>query len=237
MDYLAFTKNRTRFLRDFYSESSKPFLETRRKIEAGEPPFEPPYSEDSEPAFLGEWLDAGDAVALLGQFVVSALSDRLKLYIEHWVTELRQRAGDEQLNAVGVGRPTDAAYKNAFKKGWLAGYHAYCEQLGVKWSESGVDPHLLEQLALARNNSQHPTDITSVRVRQTEEEAERFPGGAFASAFDVKASEAVKGLRFTRPPRLEVTPEKLKLAFDAVETFCTWLDGQHPIRRRYAAIA
>jgi hypothetical protein len=79
MDYLAFTKNQTQFLRYFYSEAAKPFLETRRKIEAEEPPFEPPYSEDAEPAFLSEWQDAGDALILLGQCVASMLSDRLKL--------------------------------------------------------------------------------------------------------------------------------------------------------------
>ena len=97
MDYLTFTKWQTQFLRYFYSEAAKPFLETRRKIEAEEPPFEPSYSEDAEPAFLGEWQDAEDALALLGQCVASLLSDRLKLYLEHWVRELRDSAGDAQL--------------------------------------------------------------------------------------------------------------------------------------------
>jgi hypothetical protein len=233
MDYLAFTKVRTHFLRYFYSDAAKPFVETRRKIDAEEPPFEPPYSEDSEPAFLSEWLDADDALALLGQCVASLLSDRLKLYLEYWVRELRRHAGDQQLAAVGIGVPTDPAYKSAFKDGWLTGYRAYCEKLGVRWSESGADLDLLEQLALTRNTAQHPTDITSVRVRQTEMDAERFPQGVFADRLDVAANDGMKGIRFMWPPRVEITAENLAQAFE-VERFCEWLDAQHPMRQPLA---
>jgi hypothetical protein len=231
MNYLAFTKQRIQFLRYFYSEAAEPFVETRRKIEAEEPPFEPPYSEDSEPAFLGEWLEAGDALALLGQSIASLLSDRLKLYIEYWVDELRRHAGDQGLADAGIGVPTDPVYKGAFKDGWLTGYRTYCEKLGVIWSESGADLDLLEQLALTRNTAQHPTDITSVRVRQTEMEAERFPVGVFADRFDIAANHSRKGTRFMWPPRVEITAENLALAFDEVEKFCEWLDSQHPMRQ------
>jgi hypothetical protein len=234
MDYLVFTKQRIQFLRYFYSEAAKPFVETRRKIEAEEPPFEPPYSEDSEPAFLSEWLEAGDALALLGQCIASLLSDRLKLYIEHWVNELRRHAGDQQLANAGIGVPTDPAYKNAFKDGCLTGYRAYCEKVGVRWNESGADLDLLEQLALTRNTAQHPTDITSVRVQQTEMDAERFPQGVFADKLDVAANDGAKGTRFMWPPRVEITAENLALAFDEVEKFCEWLDSQHPMRQPLA---
>jgi hypothetical protein len=134
---------------------------------------------------------------------------------------------------VGVGLHTDGAYKSAFKKGWLTGYRAYCDKLAVKWTESGADLDLLEQLALARNTSQHPTDVTSVRVRQTEDDAMRFPRGVFADAFNIKANERVNGIRwYMWPPRLEITAEKLACTFDEVDKFCTWLDTQHPMRRR-----
>jgi hypothetical protein len=229
MDYLAFTKVQTRFLRYFYSEASKPFLETRRKIDDEEPPFEPPYSEDSEPAFLNEWMDAEDALALLGQCVASLLSDRLKLYIEHWISELRERAGDSQLVKLGIGVPNDAANKSIRRKrGWLTGYRTYCEKLNVSWSDSGADLDLLEQLALVRNNSQHPENITSIRVRQTKADAERYPRGVFADRLDVAAGVT---MRFMWPPRVEITAENLALAFDEVDKFCEWLDLQHPMRQ------
>lgn len=62
MDVLYFLKERTRFIRYFYETACQPFRETMRKIEAGEEPFEPPYSEDGEPPFLTEWLEADTAL-------------------------------------------------------------------------------------------------------------------------------------------------------------------------------
>ena len=51
MDVLYFLKRRTGFIRYFYDTGGEPFLETIRKIEAGESPFgEPHDSEDGEPA-------------------------------------------------------------------------------------------------------------------------------------------------------------------------------------------
>lgn len=236
MDYLAFTKLRTEFLRFYYSSSASPFLEMRRKIEACETPFQwPPGYEDAEPPFLGEWEDAGNALDLLGQSVASFLSATLRLYIEHWVEEVRRRAGDAQLIAAGVGVPRDAANAPAFKKGWLQGYRSYCEKLHVNWADCPADLTLLEELALARNAVQHPTDITSMRVRQTKGDADRNPRGAFVDPVDLVLNEnTARGSRFLRPPRLDFSAGTLANAFDAVDAFCEWLDEQHPMRMEQA---
>ncbi len=233
MDYLAFTQSRIRFLRYFYSESAARFLEIRRKIEAHEEPYNWPIGyEDSEPPFLDEWVDASNALDVLGQSVASFLSETLHLFIKHWVDELIARAGAELLIEVGVGLATDKAYKAEFKKGWLNGYKAYCAKLEVDWSASTVDIELLEQLVLARNTVQHPMDITSVRVRQPQADAEKFPRGVFADAFDIALNESMKpGSLFLRPPRLDISEAKLRQAFDEVERFCIWLDSQHPMRK------
>lgn len=232
MDYLAFTKMRTQFLRYFYAEAAKPFREMRRKIEAHEPPFhDPPGYEDEEPPFFSEWQDAGDALDVLGQSAASLLSQTLKLYLEHWVQELRRRAGDEQLQKESIGVPSDSRYKAAFKKGWLAGYGAYCAALGVQWSQSPVDVDLLEQLVLARNAVQHSEDITSIRVRQSHSDAARFAEGHFADEFDIKLNESMQpGSKFIQPPHLDITDERLRIAIETVDHFCSWLDGQHPLR-------
>lgn len=57
MNVLYFLKERTRLSRS-YEQAANPFSETIRKIEAEEEPFVPPYSEDPEPAFLAEWVEA-----------------------------------------------------------------------------------------------------------------------------------------------------------------------------------
>lgn len=232
MDYLAFTKLRTRFLRQFYAQAAEPFHEVRRKVEAHEAPFEdPPAYEDAEPPFLTEWQYAGDSLDVLGQSVVSLLAQSLKLFLEHWVLELRQRVGDEALRTEGVGLPSDSKYRADFKRGWLVGHRAYSAELGVQWSQAPIEFGLLEQLVLARNAAQHSVDITSMRVRQSESDATRYPNGDFADEFDIRLNESMQpGSSFIQPPRLDITSEKIQTAIEAVEVFCTWLDGQHPLR-------
>ncbi len=58
MDVLYFLKERTRLIRDYHEHAERPFNEIIRKIEAEEEPYTPPYSEDPEPAFLSEWIEA-----------------------------------------------------------------------------------------------------------------------------------------------------------------------------------
>jgi hypothetical protein len=48
MDVLWFLRERTHFIRRHYRTASLPFRERIRKIDAGEEPFEPPYSEDPD---------------------------------------------------------------------------------------------------------------------------------------------------------------------------------------------
>ena len=56
MDVLYFFNRRLEFIRQLYDTASAPYVERKRKIEAEEEPFVPPYSEDAEPAFLEEWI-------------------------------------------------------------------------------------------------------------------------------------------------------------------------------------
>lgn len=81
MDADYFLKQRTAFISFFYDESTRAFSAICVKIENSESPFDdPPYSEDPEPPFLREWMDAKTAIEIVRQSCVGLLSDSLKLF-------------------------------------------------------------------------------------------------------------------------------------------------------------
>jgi len=89
MDILYFLKERTRFIRYYYETAAEPFHEIKRKIKAKEEPFDdPPYSEDVEPPFLEEWIEAETALEILGRTCILLLSTSLQLYFRTWESEL-----------------------------------------------------------------------------------------------------------------------------------------------------
>ena len=109
MDVHYFLNARLDFIRSFYRTAVQPFIEIKRKIEESEPPYIPPYSEDGEPPFLLEWLEAEESIQVLGYMCVSILSASLKLYFQIWKNEL--------------GFSIDDELRKTFKKeGWLHGY-------------------------------------------------------------------------------------------------------------------
>jgi hypothetical protein len=71
MDVLYFLKERTRLIRDYYEHAARPFGEIIRKIEAEEEPYIPPSSEDPEPAFLSEWIEADELLEVTGRCCIS----------------------------------------------------------------------------------------------------------------------------------------------------------------------
>ena len=90
MDVLYFLERRTAFIRGFYTQTSAPYIETKRKIDAYEEPFSWPSGyEDSEPPFLAEWQEADEALEFLGQACVSFLSAALKLFLNESEREFR----------------------------------------------------------------------------------------------------------------------------------------------------
>lgn len=109
MDVLYFLKERTRLIREYYEHAAQPFNEIIRKIEAEEEPYIPPYSEDPEPAFFREWIEADELLEVTGRYCISMLSASLHLYFKTWEHELRLTCG--------------ADFKGSFdRKGWVHGY-------------------------------------------------------------------------------------------------------------------
>jgi len=215
VDVLYFLRERTAFIKRFYEAGSQPFLATQKQIEGQEEPFnDPPPGHDlesGEPPFLEEWMDAGESLDLLGQMCLSMLSSSLELFLEEW---LIQR---------GVRHPSKDPEARK-ESGWFNRYRWYFrERLGIDWEKGPAKTALLEQIVLARNNTQHPDDITTVRVGQTDFDVAKYPESFFADEMLVIRGEDGQPII---PVRLKVTGEKLTAALEAVDSFCAWIDEQ-----------
>jgi hypothetical protein len=214
MDILYFLEQRLQLLGHFYETASSPFVETKRQIEAGEPPFEPPYSEDAEPPFVQEWSQADIALELLGRTCVSMLSDSLKLYFRTWEKNL------------WVEPPCQKCFSSDFGKGFLSGYLAcFGEALGVTWKDCPADLTVLEQVILARNRSQHPESLTSLDVAHDRATWEKHPRLFFArpSEAEMMPNGDTTG-SFMLNPSIHVSRENLFSAIEQVQLLASWLE-------------
>lgn len=169
MDVLSFLKDRTRLIRQYYECAAQPLNEIMRQIEAEEAPYVPPYSEDGEPPFLSEWIDASELLEVTGRCCISMLSASLQLYFKTWECELGLSCGKE--------------FAAEFKRVGLVGGYRAClaERAGVNWSCCPVDLDLIEQVVLARNRDQHPESIMTIRVTLAEKDRLRYPRPFFLS--------------------------------------------------------
>lgn len=202
-----------RFIREFYETAGEPFRETMRKIESGEPPFEPPYSEDGEPPYLSEWIEADTALDVLGRACVSMVSASLKLYFETW---------EGQLGVVWE----KGERKKAFKDGFLHGYKkCFAEVLSLSWDDCPADLEILEQVTLARNRDQHPDSITRMGVNHTPADRGKYPRLFFASEAErgMYDDPDMAGITWMNPS-VRVSAESLLQAIEEVEKLAEWLE-------------
>ncbi len=214
MDIQFFLFQRLEFIDQFYNNSVEPFVERKRKIEAEEEPFVPPYSEDGEPHFLAEWIEADESLNVLGRSCISMLAASFHLYLKTWEHQ--------------IGIPIDESLKPCFKKnGWFHGYKAYfAEHLTVRFEDSPCDLSLLEELVLARNRVQHPESITTHSTHYSDSDLQKLPSPFFVdkNEFDLYA-DVDEGIRsWLMPPTVHVTAEKLLSALSEVARFSKWLE-------------
>lgn len=225
MDVLYFLKDRTRLIRQYYEHAALPFNEIMRKIEAEEEPYIPPYSEDGEPPFLSEWIDARELLEVTGRCCISMLSASLQLYFKTWEREL----------GLSCGKDFAAVFK---KEGLVGGYRAcLAEQVGIDWSCCPADLAIIEQVVLARNRDQHPENITTVRVTHTEKDWQHYPQPFFLSKREAELFQDGNGPSLFMSPSLHVSRDKLVTAIEQVECLCEWLeekmfDAKYPSRVR-----
>jgi len=208
LDIEFFFNERISFIRQLYETSSNPYKERKRLIEAEEEPYIPPYSEDGEPAFLNEWLEADESLHILAYSCISMLAATLQLYFESWVTQSR--------------RSIDNALKKGVfkKKGWLAGYMAHFTQhFSICFENSETDYSLLEEVILARNRIQHPSSIIDLKTHFNVSDLKKIETPLFLS--DMAQDE----YRFF-PPTLHISEEQLNKAISEVEQFVKWFEPE-----------
>jgi len=217
MDVLYFLKERTKFIRYFYETASAPFRDVIRKIEAGEAPYKPPYSEDDEPPYLEEWSEANTAIEMLGRTCVSMLSASLLLYFKTWESKLGVECNPGER-------------KKVFENGFLAGYRRYFGKvLNLSWDDCPVKFDILEQVTLARNRDQHPEHITTMSVKH---DRKKYRNLFFISESDKKvfADSVMAGISWMGPA-VHVSSETLLAASEQVEMLGEWLE-----QRMFAAM-
>ncbi|KHK54109.1 hypothetical protein PI87_16460 [Ralstonia sp. A12] len=228
MEVKYFLERRTRFIREFYDQSTAPFLDIIRKIEAEEAPFEVPpdygyddegeYIGTGEPAFMTEWLNAQDAIQIQGRSCLSMLAASLNLYFTTWAHQL------------GVKPP-----KKKKNEGWLQAYQrVLTERAGILWDTCPLRLALIEQIVLARNRDQHPDNITALDIRHGEDDIRKYPQLFFVSESEAEMLQAAgegdsnenDAFKWMIAPAVSVDREKLFSAVAEVEKLCDWLEEQ-----------
>jgi len=132
MDIQYFALSRVDFILGFYEKALSPFVETKRLIEEQKSPYEPEYSESDESPFLSEWLDADQAIDVLGVQCSSLLCSTLKLFLEESLKNVFRRNAHKFTKTI----ENEQAYKSEFKKGWLNGYRELFEnELNLDWQD------------------------------------------------------------------------------------------------------
>jgi hypothetical protein len=212
-----FLDRRVQFIGQLYETASMPYAERKRKIEAGEEPFVPPCSEDTDPPFLVDWLEAEESIQLLAYSCVSMLAAALKLYLEEWVRQSRVSIPESMKNSI---------FK---KRGWLAGYKAhFSTRFGITFDAALVDFGLLEEVVLARNRIEHPHLIAANKPQYESDDLKKMRRPFFINDQErvFLAKDDKEEWAWLYPPTLHVTREMLFLAIAEVKRFAEWFESE-----------
>jgi hypothetical protein len=220
MDLLWFLRRRLDFGDRLYDQTTAPFQETIRKINAGEPPFEyvgDPDYVGSDPPFLEEYQQAAESIEVIGHWCLCMVYASLRAYLEEYLAEMARdyRQAFEDL-------PARLASKKA--KSWFERHRLlFLDEMGIDWRKGPVKLEDLEHLNLARDDVTHNVDVMSIYAYQTERHAARYPKGLFID--DLWSRLNLGG-------RIRVGRDELSQALGMGGDFCAWLEE---IRNRYPA--
>ena len=208
MDRSWFFRERIRYIRFFYHTGVAAFRNQKRLIENELPPYDnPPYSENGEPPYLDEWIDADMSEDVLGRACVSMLSDALKVYLN---STREEDFGFEFVE------------NNTLKRGFVRPHiQAFCCVLEVDLSNCPVNIELIEQIVLARNNIQHGSLLNSLNVDHDKRTLSRFPRPLFSKTDDLERDERLRCPWYST--KLTVTEAALKAALDECESLANWI--------------
>lgn len=214
LDIEFFLKERTKFISYFYETASAPFAMIMADIEGEEEPYIPPYSEDDEPPFLSEWLDAKAGLETCGHHALSMLSSSLQLYLKAWVDRLDRYHGMK----------FEVNFK---KKGWLNGYREIFEEIGLNMDKCPANLVIVEQIPLVRNRVQHPEQLTTINISHSESDLGQHPIPYFAQDSELALTSGHDEQSWLFPPTISPTKEKIQEAISNVEQFCSWLESEY----------
>ncbi|PKD37800.1 hypothetical protein CWO84_21320 [Methylomonas sp. Kb3] len=214
MDIKFFLIERTKFIRFFYKNASATFSNITSDIENGRAPYIPPYSEDGEPPFMVEWLDAKLGFEACGHHAISMLSSSLQLFLKAWVDRLDKYHGMK--------------FSVNFKKnGWLNGYLDIFNEIDLDMSTCPADLSIVEQITLARNSIQHPKYLTIINVSHTEDDLKKYPSPYFIHDSELTLALEEDEHSWLMPPTISPTEEKVLEAISQVELLCSWLESEY----------
>ena len=215
MDIEYFLNQRTSFVRYYYDNAALPFMNIIEAIDKGIEPYVPPYSEDPEPPFLKEWLDAQTALDMVGQTALSMLSSSVHLFLNEWVRQIENNHGVE----ITV---------NFKKPGGLLECNEIFSKLGLKPKECESNLKVIEQILLARNRAQHPEQLTSMRIEYTKKDLDKYPKPFFARQSELDLCSEDEDINsWLLSPAVTPTKENIYEAISQVELFCSWLDTEY----------
>src|SRR5205823_7487962 len=131
MDIVWFLQRRLEFIRNLYRTATAPFCETMEKIEAGEPPYvnagNPEY--DSEPPYISEYVQASEAVEVVGHWCLIMVHASLKAFLEEYVDQMAARYG------VAFG-DAKANFSNTKASNWFERYQRFfLQEFQIDWHE------------------------------------------------------------------------------------------------------
>jgi len=207
MDIQAGLRDKLRFIERHYAAASAPFRETKRKIDAGEDPFEPPpfdaeTATDFRPPFLEQWQEANESLNIEGEVALQLVQGALREYLSSFINL--------------YGDPLTASGKN-----WLRLYRKhFLETHGIDWEEGPVPLDELEEVNLARNDVEHGGDPFGKTRRLPQDNGLRFAAGHFVDEIEKQVFQASG---HSWPGRIEVTDSGLKETIRRVETLCEFL--------------
>jgi hypothetical protein len=220
MDIEFFLKDRTKFIRYFYETAITPFARTMDDIRNEVEPYIPPYSEDGEPSFLSEWMDANSGLETCGHHALSMLSSSLQLYLKAWVDRL--------------DRYHQLTFKVNFKKkGWFNGYCDIFKEVGLDMSVCPANLIIIEQIPLVRNRIQHPEQLTSVNVSHSKSDLNNHPIPYFIQESELALVSDHEEQSWLFPPTIAPSKEKIIDAIFNVEQLCSWLESEYWAARKH----
>ncbi|MBL4680392.1 MAG: hypothetical protein JKY88_06675 [Pseudomonadales bacterium] len=214
MDIGFFLKDRAEFIRYFYVTAITPFIQTMDDIENQVEPYIPSYSEDSEPSFLTEWIDAKSGLETCGHHALSMLASSLQLYLRAWVDRLDRYHG----------MTFEVNFK---KKGWFNGYCEIFKEIDLDISVCPANLDIIEQIPLVRNRVQHPEQLTTVNVSHSKSDLNKYPNPYFVQESELSLAAGQENQSWLFPPTIAPSKEKILGAISNVEQLCSWLEAEY----------